>query len=93
MQTTVVRNKFNNKIVISGVKFAISFVDASDELHTVFIHKLSMMSDTIPGYNRLPKEIVKNEKILCKHFEEESEKHNLFYSIKVFEDNIDNTNE
>lgn len=82
-QTTVVRNKFNDKIVVSGVKYVISFVDTSNELHTVFIHKSGMMSEAIFGYNGLPEEIVENEEKLRKHFDMEFEKYKLPYNIKV----------
>lgn len=93
IQTTVVRNKFNDKILVPGIKFAISFVDAADELYTVFIHKSGMMSDALFGYNSLPKEIVENEEMLRKHFNTEFEKHNLFYSLKVFEEGTGSTKE
>lgn len=82
--TTVYRKLFNGKIVVPGVKYAISYIGANGELQTLFIHKSGMMSDAPFGYNGLTKEIMESETSLKKHFDAEFKKYGLSYSIEVF---------
>lgn len=86
--TTVCRNYHNSKLVVPGVKYAISFVDKSDVIQTVFIHSSGMMSQSLFGYNHLPKEIMKSKKTVKKHFEAEFKKSNLRCFITEFQDMI-----
>ena len=81
---TVVRNKYNEKIIAKGVKYALSFKDEQGNIKTIFIHKSGMMSEMLFGYNSLPKEIIKNKKSLRKHFNPEFEKLGIKYNLEKF---------
>lgn len=69
--TTVCRNTYNGKIVVPGVKYALSFCNKDGELQTVFIDKSGAMSAAPFGYNSLPKEMLDDENALRAHFEGE----------------------
>lgn len=82
--TTVIRNYYNEKLVVSNIKYVLSFVDSTGELQTVFIHKGGTMSSAPFGYNGLPKEMVDNEELLKKHFGDELSKRGLSGKIERF---------
>ena len=82
--TTVVRNFYNEKIVVSNIKYALSFVDDTGELQTVFIHERGAMSSAPFGYNRLSKELMENEKLLVAHFDDELTKRGFSGKVERF---------
>ena len=84
--TTVCRNHYGDRIVVPGVRYAISYVDHHGEKQTVFIHKSGTMSAAPFGYNGLPKDIILDEAAIRKHFDAEFEKCNLSYHLAVFHD-------
>ena len=90
--TTVYRNRYNGKIVVPKVKYAIVFKDAEEKIQTVFITETGAMSDALFGYNGLSKDIMKDEDSLRSHFNKEFGKHGMDYYLNVFNDNFINNN-
>ena len=82
--TTVCRNYYGDRIVVPGVRYAISYVDHQGEKQIVFIHKSGTMSEAPFGYNGLSDEIMKSEATIRSHFDAEFQKCNLSYDLKVF---------
>ena len=82
--TTVCRNHYGDRIVVPGVRYAISYVDHHGEKQIVFIHKSGTMSAAPFGYNGLSDEIMKSEATIRRHFDAEFQKCNLSYHLKVF---------
>lgn len=83
--TTVCRNRYNDKLVNQDIKYVLSFIDHTNELQTVFIKKSGLMSETLFGYNGLPRELMQNESKLHEYFDEEFEKHGLIYKLETFD--------
>lgn len=82
--TTVCRNHYGGRIVVPGVRYAISYVDHDGEKQIVFIHKSGAMSAAPFGYNRLSDEIMKSEAAIRCHFDAEFQKCNISYQLQVF---------
>lgn len=82
--TTVCRNQYRDRIVVPGVRYAISYIDHQGKEQIVFIHKSGTMSAAPFGYNGLPDEIMKDEATIRSHFDVEFKKCNLSYELKVF---------
>lgn len=85
-RTTVCRNYLGNRIVVPGVRYAVSYVDHRGDEQVVFINKSGTMSDALFGYNGLPKEIMVNETAVRSHFDAEFERRNISYHLTVFND-------
>ena len=79
--TTVCRTYHNGKIIDPHVKYALSYMDKSESLQTVFIDQSGIMSENLFGYNYLSKEAMKDISTLKEHFDSEFKKYNLRYSI------------
>lgn len=86
--TTVCCNRYGSKIVVPGVRYAISYVDHQGENQIVFIHKSGAMSAAPFGYNGLNDEIMKNEATIRTHFDAEFKKYNLSYHLEVFREPV-----
>lgn len=80
--STVCRQHYNGKLVASGVKYALSFVDGNGELQTVFIHKSGTMNTELFGGNRLPDCIMQDEKTIRDFFDERFSSAGMIYSFK-----------
>lgn len=80
--TTVVRNRFNNTVILPGIKYALSFVDTQGEMQTIFINDAGIMSEMLFGYNVLSKEIIENKEMLQNHFDTEFNKRGLSYTMQ-----------
>lgn len=82
--TTVCCNHYGGRIVVPGVRYAISYVDHNGEKQIVFIHKSGIMSAAPFGYNGLSDEIMKSEAAIRRHFDAEFQKCNLSYQLQAF---------
>jgi len=65
---TVCRNYYNEKLVVPGICYALWYIDESDDVHTVFIHKSGAMSETMWGFNSIPQELIGDEVKLIEFF-------------------------
>lgn len=82
--TTVCRHQYGDRIVVPGVRYALSYVDPLHNEQVVFIHQSGIMSSAPFGYNRLPEEIMKSEATIRSHFDAEFTQRNLPYHLEVF---------
>lgn len=80
--STVCRHRCNGKLVASGVKYSLSFVDGNGDLQTVFIHKSGTMSAELFGGNRLPNWIMQDEKTIREFFDERFTSAGMEYSFR-----------
>lgn len=85
-RTTVCRNQCGNRVVSSGIRYAIAYVDQQGDSQIVFVHKSGTMSAAPFGYNGLPEEVMKSESTMRNHLDAEFEKYKLSYQLIVFRD-------
>ena len=84
--TTVCRNYHNQRLVVPGIRYALSFLDEEKQIQTILIHRSGMMSQPIFGYNYLSAEIMKDKISVKKHFDAEFSKCGLTCFLTEFED-------
>jgi len=82
--TTVKRFYFNGKILKPYVRYAITYVDACGNTHTIFVHKSGSMSEAPFGYNALSEDIASSKDSMYAHFEGEFSKVNISFEITEF---------
>lgn len=81
-QTTVCRNYYSGKLIVPGIRYALSFVDKNDDPHTVLIHKSGAMSEMLFGGNSIPDKIMQNKELLNRFFEEKFSAYGCRYNLQ-----------
>lgn len=83
-RASVYTKKAYGKVLSDNVEYVLLFTNSNNDIHNVFILDNGIMSEDVFGYNKLPKEIVCNEKILRDFWDKEFKKHSLSYTLKKF---------